>query len=97
MNELEQLKAKKAELESELNKVKDKIYQIEADEFCAKWGLQVGDVVEFQSSWTPVKKGKIEAVRYSAAFEVRLFKRSGKPGNKTETIWPELCQIKKLN
>ena len=97
MNELEQLKAQKAELETELNKVKDKIYQIETDEFCAKWGVKVGDIVEFESSWSSVKQGKIEAIRYGLAFEIRLFKKNGELGNRIERMWPSTCQFKKLN
>jgi len=97
MNELEQLKAQKAELETELYKVKDKINQIETDEFCAEHGIRVGDVIEFTDYWSTTMKGKVEDTRYNAAFGVRLFKKNGELGKKTTSVWPTLHQIKKLN
>lgn len=96
MNELEQLKAKKAGLETELLRVKSRINQIKTDEFCEKWGVKVGDFVEFTDPWS-TKKGKIEGVVYGLAFEVRLLRKNGELGKKTTSVWPTLHQIKKLN
>ena len=96
MNELEQLKAQKTELETELYKVKDKINQIETDEFCDEHGIRVGDVIEFFGDWGMARKGKVEKIGFRLFYEIRLLRKNG-DSKTTEEVYPELHQIKKLS